>query len=111
MQPGRPRWSGAILICTHERDSNVSRASCGEARGSELRKWFRDRLRKVGMLDRVLPIRTGCLGVCSSAGLTVALMPDPLTGRQREVLIVDPKKDREMLWRRACAVLLDSEVP
>ena len=107
MRPVRPKWSGAILLCTQQRDSNVSRASCGETVGSELRKWLRDRLCEAGMKDTILPVSTGCLGVCSRHGSTVALMPSSRSGMSRDVFVVGRDVDREGLWNRICAVLVD----
>jgi (2Fe-2S) ferredoxin len=63
-----------ILVCTNDRGEGAQKASCG-ARGSlEVYRRFKDRLRELGLRERVWVTRTGCLRYCSR-GTTVAIWP------------------------------------
>jgi hypothetical protein len=95
MQQIRTPWSDAmVLVCGHEREPGSPKPSCGLARASELRQWLKDKSIAEGWKGRVSSVRTGCLGVCSPLGVTVAVcgVDAPKT------FVVDPVDDREALW-------------
>jgi (2Fe-2S) ferredoxin len=63
-----------ILVCTNERPADSLKPSCG-ARGSlAVYHRFKDRVKELGIRDRVMVTRTGCLKHCSQ-GITVAVWP------------------------------------
>jgi hypothetical protein len=88
--------SGIILVCTNERPPELNRVSCGNARGTELRQWLKERIRAEGLEDDLLSVKSSCLGICSALGVTVEVVP---AGGQPMTLVVDPEHDREELWR------------
>ena len=109
MREVRPTWKGAVFTCTHERDPERGRAWCGLERGGALRDWLKARAKAEGLKGVVLCAKSGCLGVCSPLGVTLAILPDPSTGREREVLVVPDDVDREELWRRVVQRLPGAE--
>jgi (2Fe-2S) ferredoxin len=62
-----------ILICTNDRDSS-SKPSCGERGAVKVYHRFKDRIKELGLRDRVMVVRTGCLKHCSQ-GCAVAVWP------------------------------------
>jgi (2Fe-2S) ferredoxin len=70
-----------ILVCVNERPPGAVKASCGPRGGLELYRRFKDRVRELGIRDRVMVVRTGCLKHCSR-GITVAIWPWNLWYRQ-----------------------------
>ena len=69
-----PRPEIQILVCLNQRASDAGRPSCA-GRGSEaVYHRFKDRVRELGLRNRVLITRTGCLKHCSR-GITVVIWP------------------------------------
>lgn len=63
-----------ILVCTNERGPDATKPSCGPLGGTALYRRFKDRVREMGLRDRVIVTRTGCLKHCSR-GMVVAVQP------------------------------------
>ena len=63
-----------IQVCVNERLEGAVKASCGPRGGLDLYRRFKDRVRELGIRDRVMVTRTGCLKHCSR-GVTVAIWP------------------------------------
>lgn len=72
-----PKPDAQILICVNERDEGSAKPSCGRRDGLAVYQRCKDRLRELGLRDRVIATRTGCLKHCSR-GVTVAVWPDNL---------------------------------
>jgi (2Fe-2S) ferredoxin len=63
-----------ILVCLNERPADAPKPCC-LARGSlAVYHRFKDRVKELGLRDRVMVVRTGCLKHCSQ-GITVAVWP------------------------------------
>jgi len=71
----QPLWQNHLFICCNQRDSDHPRCCCGDARGSEIRSWFKEDLKKYGLLKTVRANRSGCLEACE-AGPAVVVYPD-----------------------------------
>jgi len=69
-----PRPEFQIQVCVNERPEGAPKPSCGPRGGLELYRCFKDRVRALGVRDRVMVTRTGCLKHCSR-GITVAIWP------------------------------------
>jgi len=69
-----PRPEIQILVCTNERAPETKKPSCGPRGSLEVYRRFKDRVRELGLRDRVMVVRTGCLKHCSR-GITVAVWP------------------------------------
>lgn len=69
-----PKPEIEILVCANERGPETSKPSCGPRGGMEVYRRFKDRVRELGIRDRVMVNRTGCLKHCSH-GVTVAIWP------------------------------------
>lgn len=69
-----PRPEIQILVCVNERSSDARKPSCAPRGGLELYRRFKDRVKELGLRDRVMVNRTGCLKHCSR-GITVAVQP------------------------------------
>ena len=108
MRKVKADWHGAVFVCCNERDPEEGRASCGEAAGSELRRWLKDRRRAEGLKGEILAARSSCLGVCSPQGITIAILPDPSRG-DRELVVFPADGDREALWARVKEVLMGAD--
>ena len=106
MQEVKIPWSGAVFVCTHERDDG--RNYCGRERGSSLRKWLKDQIRAEDLRGVILAATTGCQGICSP-DVTVSISPDPKTKRPRQMLIVDAEVDRDALWVKVKSCLLGDD--
>ena len=63
-----------ILVCVNDRPAGASKPSCAPRGGLEVYRRFKDRVRELGLRDRVMVVRTGCLKHCS-LGITVAVWP------------------------------------
>ncbi len=100
MRDVKPTWQGAAFVCTHVRDRDSDRAWCGLERGSELRDWIKARAKAEGFREHVLIAKSGCLGICSKQGVTVAIMPGDGSGQARQLVVFSDGDDREALWRR-----------
>ncbi len=69
-----PRPEVQILVCVNERGPEARKPSCGPRGSLEVYRRFKDRVRELGIRDRVMVNRTGCLKHCSR-GITVAIWP------------------------------------
>ena len=99
MREVEPTWSGAVLVCTHERDPTKGKAWCGKERGTELRDWLKRRMKAAGLKGVVLTAKSGCLGVCSPLGVTVSVLPAGESGLPRRMWVFENGDDREMLLK------------
>lgn len=52
-----------VFICTNQRE-DISRCSCGEARGMELVKLFKKKLKDKQMSKSIRAQRAGCIDAC-----------------------------------------------
>lgn len=75
-----------ILVCLNERPAESPKPSCAPRGALEVYHRFKDRVKELGMRDRVMVTRTGCLKHCSQ-GITVAVWPYNLW--YREVTVAD----------------------
>lgn len=89
-----PKPEIQILVCTNERPPEATKPCCGP-RGMDVYRRFKDVVRKQGLRDRVMTVRTGCLKHCSQ-GITVCVWPENLWFRQ---VTVD---DVESIVTRCC---------
>jgi (2Fe-2S) ferredoxin len=62
-----------ILVCTNEREKG-SKPSCAPRGALGVYHRFKDRVKELGLRDRVMVVRTGCLKHCSQ-GVTVTVWP------------------------------------
>jgi (2Fe-2S) ferredoxin len=69
-----PRPEIQILVCTNERPPETTKPSCVPRGSLEVYHRFKDRVKELGLRDRVMVVRTGCLKHCSR-GITVAVWP------------------------------------
>lgn len=74
-----PKPAVQILVCLNERLSEKGQAeknkpSCAPRGALEVYHRFKDRVKELGIRDRVMVVRTGCLKHCSR-GITVAVWP------------------------------------
>ncbi len=69
-----PKPAIQILVCVNERPPEARKPSCGPRGSLEIYRRFKDRVRELGLRDRVMVTRTGCLKHCSR-GTTVAVWP------------------------------------
>ncbi len=76
-----PKPEVQILVCTNERPPEAGKPSCAPRGSLEVYRRFKDRVRELGVRDRVMVVRTGCLKHCSQ-GITVAVWPYNLWYRQ-----------------------------
>jgi (2Fe-2S) ferredoxin len=63
-----------ILVCVNDRGEDAARPSCGQRGSLDLYQRLKDRVKDLGLRDRVLVTRTGCLRHCSR-GTTVVVWP------------------------------------
>ncbi len=70
-----------ILVCANDRPPGAAKPSCAPRGALEVYRRFKDRVRDLGIRDRVMVNRTGCLKHCSQ-GITVAVWPWNLWYRQ-----------------------------
>ncbi|MFQ5349948.1 MAG: ferredoxin [Thermoanaerobaculia bacterium] len=85
-----------ILVCANERPPGARKPSCGPRGGLEVYRRFKDRVRELGIRDRVMVNRTGCLKHCSQ-GITVAVWPWNLWYRRVTLDDVDEILERTVL--------------
>ena len=109
MREVKAPWSACVLVCTHEREPETGRASCGLARGTELRTWLKARAKDAGLKGRILTAKSGCLDVCSPLGVTVAAIPPSGSDRPRRMWIAADDTDREQLFGAVRDALLGTE--
>ncbi len=72
-----PKPETQILVCTNERPADGPKPSCAPRGALEVYHRFKDRVKELGIRDRVMVVRTGCLKHCSQ-GITVAIWPQNL---------------------------------
>ena len=70
-----PKPQIQILVCLNERPPESPKPSCAHRGSLEVYHRFKDRVKELGIRDRVMVNRTGCLKHCSQ-GITVAVQPD-----------------------------------
>ena len=99
-----PKWSRAVFVCCHERPEGAEKASCGVERGSALRDALKARMGAAGHKGVVLTAKSGCLGVCSRWGVTVAAVPASGEGR-RQLFVHEDGDDEQALFERLCGVV------
>lgn len=63
-----------ILVCTNERPPDADKPCCARRGSMDLYRAFKDRVKELGLRDRVIVTRTGCLKHCSQ-GITVGVWP------------------------------------
>jgi predicted metal-binding protein len=106
MQKVKVKWrSGCVLVCTHQRPPGVSKPSCGEEQGMQLRDALKARLKEEGLKGPILCTKSGCLGVCPAHGTTVAVIPAPGSGLERQVFVVEPDESVDEVYERLVACL------
>lgn len=76
-----PKPSVQILVCLNERPAGSAKPSCAPRGALEVYHRFKDRVKELGIRDRVMVVRTGCLKHCSQ-GITVAVWPYNLWYRE-----------------------------
>ena len=69
-----PRPECQILVCTNQRPAGAERSCCAARQGLEVYRALKDAIRELGVRDRVLATRTGCLRHCSH-GVNVVVWP------------------------------------
>jgi (2Fe-2S) ferredoxin len=69
-----PKPEIQILVCTNERSPETKKPSCLPRGSVEVYHRFKDQVKEMGLRDRVMVVRTGCLKHCSR-GITVAIWP------------------------------------
>lgn len=74
MIPRMPHPQIQILICLNERPPGSAKPSCAPRGSLAVYHRFKDRVKELGIRDRVMVTRTGCLKHCSQ-GITVAVWP------------------------------------
>lgn len=85
-----------ILVCLNEREGG-KKPSCAPRGALAVYHRFKDRVKELGIRDRVMVTRTGCLKHCSQ-GITVAVWPFNLWYRQ-----VTPDDVEEILQQTVLA--------
>lgn len=95
-----PKPQLQILVCTNER-SGSSKPSCGNCGSMKVYHRFKDRIKELGLRNRVMVVRTGCLKHCSQ-GPVVAVWPQNFWYRDvsakdvDEILASTVEKNREV---------------
>jgi (2Fe-2S) ferredoxin len=70
-----PKFEYHIFICENQRDPADSRGCCA-AKGSEnLREWFKQEIKRLGLKGRVRANKAGCLDACAF-GPSVVVYPE-----------------------------------
>lgn len=69
-----PKPEIQILVCLNERPADSPKPSCAPRGSLAVYHRFKDRVKELGIRDRVMVVRTGCLKHCSQ-GITVAIWP------------------------------------
>ena len=63
-----------VLVCANERPPGSAKPSCSPRGAEAVLNRFKERVRELGVADRVMVTRTGCMKHCS-CGVTVAIWP------------------------------------
>lgn len=69
-----PKPEVQILVCLNERAPDATKPSCAPRGALAVYHRFKDRVKELGLRDRVMVNRTGCLKHCSQ-GIAVAIQP------------------------------------
>ena len=69
-----PRPTIQILVCTNERPEGHAKPCCLGRGSLAVYHAFKDQVKALGIRDRVMVVRTGCLKHCSQ-GTAVAIWP------------------------------------
>jgi (2Fe-2S) ferredoxin len=69
-----PKPQIQILVCLNERPPDSPKPSCAPRGSLAVYHRFKDRVKELGLRDRVMVTRTGCLKHCSQ-GITVSVWP------------------------------------
>jgi predicted metal-binding protein len=97
MDPVKPPCTQRhLLVCTHQRDANGPKPSCGAHGGQALRDALKLRVKAAGLKGQVKVTATGCLDYCPAEGIAVGFYPDD------EHYIVD-SGEQDALWERLVA--------
>lgn len=91
-----PKPEVQIQVCTNEREPGAKKPCCAPRGGLEVYRRFKDRVRELGLRDRVMVTRTGCLKHCSR-GVVVAIWPYNLWYRRVTLDDVDEILERSVL--------------
>jgi len=70
-----PKPERQVLVCTNARPPGNPRGCCTEKGAQEVLDALKDRVRDMGLAERIMVNRTGCLKHCSR-GVAVAVQPD-----------------------------------
>ena len=91
-----PKPQVQILVCLNERPPEAAKPSCAPRGSLAVYHRFKDRVKELGIRDRVMVVRTGCLKHCSQ-GITVAVWPYNLWYRGVTVEDVEEILQRSVL--------------
>lgn len=69
-----PKPEIQVLVCLNDRPREARKPSCLPRGAEAVYHRFKDRVRELGLRDRVMVTRSGCLKHCSR-GITVAIWP------------------------------------
>jgi predicted metal-binding protein len=67
------RFEHLLFVCTHERDADSSKPSCGRRGGKELLAALKEEVVAHKLKGRVRVVASGCLDFCSKGCALVAL--------------------------------------
>lgn len=101
MQTVNPKWKqgGLVLVCERcfkERIPDEDPEIAAEIGDFHLRNWLKERLKEDGRWGAIRAISTSCMDVCAHGRVTVCIEPE---NGERVVLVADPLRDREELYR------------
>jgi predicted metal-binding protein len=107
MQEVNPKWkqAGLVLVCERcfkERIPQEDPDIAAQIGDFHLRNWLKERLKEEGRWGAIRAISTSCMDVCARGCVTVCI--EPQRG-ERIVMVVDPVRDREELYRLIVASL------
>ena len=72
-QPDRPPFERVIFVCCNEREPGE--AACANRGSVELHKAIKERVKALGLKDRIRVTRSLCLGLCEK-GPNIVVMPE-----------------------------------
>jgi len=99
-----------ILVCLNERPEDSPKPSCAPRGALAVYHRFKDRVKELGIRDRVMVVRTGCLKHCSQ-GITVAIWPLNLWYRGVTLDDVEEILQKSVLERRELERLRMPDIP
>jgi (2Fe-2S) ferredoxin len=85
-----------VLVCGNERPPGSGKPSCSPRGAEAVLGRFKDRVKELGLQDRVMVTRTGCLKHCSR-GVTVVIWPYNLWYSRVRPEDVDEIVDRSVI--------------